>query len=558
MQDVPQRKIGRYVIQEELGRGAMGVVYRAQDPTLGRSIAIKAIHVGQFYSQQEIKHVQARLMREAHAAGVLSHPNIVTIYDILQEPTTAFILMEFVDGFCLDKLLTETANEKQWILSILRQSAEALDCAHACGVVHRDIKPANIMVTRDGRAKIADFGVARIQSQALTQTGQILGTPEYMSPEQISGKAVDGRSDQFSLAVIAYEVLSGHKPFAAASLPALIFRIVTAQPEPVQQWNPSLTPGIDNVLRCALAKTPDSRFATCKDFILALECELQRAPGWTIGPSAILHSNSKSNTDTPRPPAVGFPSIEEERHSTGPPHMASALNLKMIVTVGIFMALLGGSAVIWKVRQGRVALIQTRALDNQPSGPRRPVQSDGGNPEAARALPPQDPAISPVSLSLKQSQPRLKATGEWADQSAVPASAISVVSNPRGATVIIDDGKGTPCSTPCLVELPYGRHTIAVSLDTYKPEYRVLELPRDSAVNISLEKLTGVLEVTSMPTAATVFIDGSEQGATTPTRLMVPIGKHTITVSLPGRTAYVQSIEIRPGATLSLHPQWEQ
>ena len=233
MDTTPQGKIGRYVVQGELGRGAMGIVYRAQDPAIGRTVAVKTIRIGQFNDEREIKHVQDRMMREAQAAGILSHNNIVTIYDIQHDEGTAFIFMEFVDGDTLEKmLLTDSPIDKQFILRILHQAAEALDYAHQRGIIHRDVKPANIMVRKDGVAKIADFGIARMQSHSLTQTGQILGTPNYMSPEQISGKPVDGRSDQYSLAVMLYEVLTGEKPFVADSLPTLLFRVVSEMPQP--------------------------------------------------------------------------------------------------------------------------------------------------------------------------------------------------------------------------------------------------------------------------------------------------------------------------------------
>src|SRR5579863_2827822 len=201
---------------DEVGRGAMGVVYRGQDPTIGRVIAIKSIRLKDLTDDAERERLRERLFREAQSAGILSHPGIVTIYDIAEENGMAYIFMEFVNGPPLEKMLrVEQTPDKETLLSIFRQTAAALDYAHRKGIVHRDIKPANIMIHEDGTAKITDFGVAKIMSQQLTQAGAIMGTPSYMSPEQVQGTPITGRADQFSLAVIAYEVLTGEKPFAA-------------------------------------------------------------------------------------------------------------------------------------------------------------------------------------------------------------------------------------------------------------------------------------------------------------------------------------------------------
>src|SRR5579862_4169808 len=183
----------------------MGVVYKALDPAIGRTIAIKSIRLSDLTEESERDRLRERLFREAQSAGILSHPGIVTIYDIAEEAGMAYIFMEFVNGPPLEKLLdSEQMPDKETLLSIFRQTAAALDYAHKKGIVHRDIKPANIMIHEDGSAKITDFGVAKILSQQMTQSGMMMGTPSYMSPEQVQGGKVDGRADQFSLAVIAY------------------------------------------------------------------------------------------------------------------------------------------------------------------------------------------------------------------------------------------------------------------------------------------------------------------------------------------------------------------
>src|SRR5579863_8782161 len=219
------QQVGRYQIVSELGRGAMGIVYKAQDPAIGRTIAIKSIRLQDLTDEAERVRLRERLFREAQSAGILSHPNIVTIYDIAEENGMAYIFMEFVNGPPLERMLkVDQTPDKETLLSIFRQTAAALDYAHKKGIVHRDIKPANIMIHEDGTAKITDFGVAKIMSQQLTQAGTMMGTPSYMSPEQIQGQQISGKADQFSLAVIVYETFTGEKPFTAEYLPTLLYK----------------------------------------------------------------------------------------------------------------------------------------------------------------------------------------------------------------------------------------------------------------------------------------------------------------------------------------------
>lgn len=274
-------QIGRYRIVGELGRGAMGIVFKAQDPAIGRMIAVKSIRLGELTDESERDRLRERLFREAQSAGILSHPGIVTIYDIAEEGDMAYIFMELVNGPPLEKMLkAERAPDKETLLSLLRQTAAALDYAHKKGIVHRDIKPANIMVHEDGTAKVTDFGVAKIVSQQLTQAGTIMGTPSYMSPEQIQGSPVSGRSDQFSLGVIAYEILTGEKPFSAEYLPTLLYKIVREDPVAAHRLNPTLLPVVESVMRKALAKIPEERYETCVEFVDALAVACNASAHW--------------------------------------------------------------------------------------------------------------------------------------------------------------------------------------------------------------------------------------------------------------------------------------
>lgn len=279
-------QVGRYQIVEELGRGAMGVVYKALDPAIGRTVAIKTIRLSELNEAGERQRVRDRLLREAQSAGVLSHPNIITVYDVLEEEDFAYIFIEYVNGSSLEKMLRKwSLPASDTLLHFLRQVAEALDYAHRKGIIHRDIKPANIIISEGAPngepvAKIADFGVAKFVSHEMTHSGTMIGTPNYMSPEQIQGTIVDGRSDQFSLAVVVYELLCGEKPFSADNLPALFYLICKHDPKPVEQLNPALNETVDKVMHRALAKDPTERFPSCGDFIGALSIALGECPGW--------------------------------------------------------------------------------------------------------------------------------------------------------------------------------------------------------------------------------------------------------------------------------------
>ena len=265
-------QLGRYEILDELGRGAMGVVYKARDPNIDRLVAIKVISPEAGMDPARAKELRERFQREARAAGRLSHPNIVTIFDASEDQGRAFLVMEFVEGTTLDSMVnaghTFTLDD---VAPIGMQVAQGLDYAHQNGIVHRDIKPANIMFTKSGIAKIADFGIARLAETSVTRTGLAVGTPNYMSPEQVAGHKVDGRSDQFSLAVMLYELLCGEKAFPGDTLTTVLYRIMQEDPRPIRQINPALPETVDAVLRKGMAKNPDDRYSLASDMTRDLQ-----------------------------------------------------------------------------------------------------------------------------------------------------------------------------------------------------------------------------------------------------------------------------------------------
>ena len=265
------QKIGRYEIISELGRGAMGVVYRARDTQIGRVVALKVIHTANA-SPEDVERYKQRFRREAQAAGRLTHPGIVTIHDIAEDESgRPYIVMEYIDGKPLNLLLGPTVQLPfELLLDIGIQVAEALDFAHRNGIVHRDIKPPNILVTADGHAKIADFGIARLEGTDLTQEGTSLGTPSYMSPEQFRGGSVDGRSDIFSLGAVLYWMFTGKKPFPGDTVTITSFQVAFENPVPPSLAKTDLPPAIDEILSRCLAKSPAGRYATCEDLAVDL------------------------------------------------------------------------------------------------------------------------------------------------------------------------------------------------------------------------------------------------------------------------------------------------
>jgi len=262
-------KAGRYEIVGELGRGAMGVVYKAVDPVIGRTVAVKTIRLSEEGTGLSHPELLARFQTEARAAGLLTHPNIVVVFDAGEEDGLYYITMELVEGKSLQGLLDGGhAFPLPRTLRIMEQTCSALQFAHERNVVHRDIKPANLMLTADDTVKITDFGTAKIlQFGTIQQTAHVMGTPSYMSPEQVKGRAVDGRSDIFSLGVMLYEMVTGEKPFPGQNITTVIYKIVNEDPVPPRQIDPSIHPGISGIIMKALQKEPDQRYQSCRDVL---------------------------------------------------------------------------------------------------------------------------------------------------------------------------------------------------------------------------------------------------------------------------------------------------
>lgn len=252
--------LGRYEIIEVLGQGAMGIVYKANDPLIERFVAIKTINL-QILTQEEKEGFEARFNQEAKAVGHLNHPNIVTIHDVGESGDIAYIAMEFLEGRELQDIINAQRLPLGEVLNIVIQVAAGLVYAHQLGVVHRDIKPSNIMVLKDYRVKITDFGVASMASSLLhTQTGKILGSPLYMSPEQVLNHSIDSRSDIFSLGIVLYQMLTGQLPFSGDNANSVMYQIVNSVPQKTSSLNPDIPDRLDLIVSKCLEKNPDDRY----------------------------------------------------------------------------------------------------------------------------------------------------------------------------------------------------------------------------------------------------------------------------------------------------------
>ena len=294
------KTLGRFEILREIGKGAMGVVYLAHDPKIQRKIAIKMVSIPPGVSAEEARESRHRFVREAQAAGKLTHPNIITIYDVVEEQDHSYIAMEYIEGETLETYTKPSSLlPLNRVLPILAQACAALDYAHRNQVIHRDIKPANLMLMKGDLLKITDFGLAKSPQANLTQAGVLIGTPNYMSPEQISGRTMDGRSDFFSLGVVLYELLTGERPFAGDTISTIIYRILYEEPRPPRILNAKLPPAFDHIIQRALAKDPSARYQTGADFVEAL--------------------NNYSTSHLKSPVSAAPPTVRVGRDTAGPP-----------------------------------------------------------------------------------------------------------------------------------------------------------------------------------------------------------------------------------------------
>jgi serine/threonine-protein kinase len=383
----------------------MGVVYLASDPLLNRQVAVKTVDLA-VEDPQEREFLRSRLLRDARAAALLKHPNIVSVYDVFEDGGRAYVVMEYVEGESLAaRLKADPLPDGATLLGVLRQMADALDYTHSRGVIHRDIKPANVMIDSAGAAKIMDFGIARIaDTRTITPTGMVMGTVEYMAPEQIRGEAVDGRADQFALAVVAYQMMTGGTLFGPHTIATLTYKIVNEVPAPPSTRNAALPRRVDAVLAKALAKTPSERYPNCGGFVSALADAFSGAPAAVIVPAPVA-------AEPTQPMAPAYGPVTPARRS-GPAVLVAALAVAAVLG-------LGGALAVWKPWNrsaqppGAVAAVGPATQAPVPTGTpgaARPVVPPGAqihdaNPAKAVAAPPKSTPHQPVAVTPKPVEP---------------------------------------------------------------------------------------------------------------------------------------------------------
>ncbi|NLI80247.1 MAG: PEGA domain-containing protein [Deltaproteobacteria bacterium] len=534
-------KYGRYETLRELGKGSMGVVYQAHDPQIDRIVALKVLRQDRHSSEAFVR----RFVKEAKAIGRLSHPNIVTVYDAGDDQGTIYIAMEFLEGRPLNELLQEKTFSYDEILDLGIQVAETLDYAHSKGVIHRDIKPSNIVVQPKGQVKITDFGIAHIEDPSATlqtQDGEILGTPAYMSPEQVLGHAIDGRSDLFSLGVILYELSTGKRPFGreGKTLVTLFNEIVHSEPAEPAQLNNEVDPRLSRVIMKCLSKDPENRYSSGEELASALRA----CKGYE---ETLLR---------PVAPAEKTPAESKEKKGNLP----LLFLLLLLISVGSLPFLFPGfwGEAVNRLREVfrkeeipvKVAVLKIRTAPSEAE-----VHVDG---ESAGKT----PLDLRVPLGKKSITLMMPGYNEWhgevlADQEIEyplmvelrPLSDLArlkLQSTPPGAEVFVNGvGEG---KTPLGLELPLGKHSVRMQLAGYEPweEAVLLTEAREYPLSAEMKKIvrpglaTGKIDTN--PAGASVYVNNELKGKT-PLELSLPLGQYHVRMQLSGYLDWVDVVK---------------
>ena len=513
----------------------MGTVFLAEDPMIGRRVALKVIRMDDSGSAEQQRMIAQSFLKETRLAGVLHHPGVVGVFDAGKQDNLAYIVMEFIDGPTLAGLLLEQPRpDMAKLLDICGQAAAVLDYAHAHGVIHRDVKPTNILVQQDGAVKICDFGIAKVAQSTeftMTQAGMALGTPEFMSPEQVLGQPLDGRSDQWSLAVVAYEVATGSRPFHAESYTQVMAQIMTLDHEPASNRNAALPKGVDAVFTRALAKKPAERFPNCRDFMEALQQAFApasfpapvslSAAAATPPPVPVFAPSTPTSASQPvlfqpsTPSAAVMAAADSSTMPGGQPVRKTG-SRKLMAAAAIGVVIVGG-AVAWRVLS-RSAPARVEALP-APVLPETPKKAPTGRKPLARTT---APSALPAAVA-----------------SAVTADAppgmypVRLTTVPEGVGLTID--KQPTCPSPCAVELAAGRHAIVARKEGYFPLAKDFTVDANQPeITFTLSQITGSLMIATEPAGASIAVNGTPRTETTPANIPLPIGQYKVKLTKEG------------------------
>ena len=607
------QKIGRYEIVGELGKGAMGIVYKALDPMIGRTVAMKTMRVD--VHGMEADEMLKRFQNEARAAGVLQHPNIVTIYDAGEQDGMFYIAMEYIEGVTLHSLILQNrVLPVEQIIDYSRQICAGLDQAHAHGVIHRDVKPANIMIMPDGLVKIMDFGIAKAGG-GLTSAGQVLGTPNYMSPEQVKGRTLDGRSDLFSFGVMLYEMVTGEKPFTGQNVTTIIYKIVNENPIAPRELDVTIHPGLSSVITKALSKSPDERYQKGADLVkdlanyktfgsgdasgkMSAAPAASELPGDASDKTVVFDSGSMAKASSgsmaaqsapaaaaaaaaPSPAAKAIDStVGMAKKKVAPAVAAAQKDPKKAMLAGVVLlvviALIGGvmymrhrsaeqrAAAEEAQRQADAQKIaqETQAHVNQTiqNAPAPPVTEP--TPDAASTKP-AETAKQPAAKTTKPAaQPTKTATSTPApaptqSQPAPTTGELQVSSSPSGAQVQID-GSTQQNSPFTFKNLTPGQHTVVVSKPGFSTETRKIDVAvgKTTPLVVNLNAVpTATITAASEPAGAKILVDGKDTGKVTPATFTVDPGDHKLILRKDGfKDATVSTPTLKAGGAFDFRP----
>ena len=605
-------KAGRYEIREELGRGAMGVVYHAHDPVIGREVAVKTMHLSEAGTGMSREELVGRFQTEARAAGLLTHPNIVVIYDAGEEEGLFYITMELVEGRSLQTLLdARQLFPLPRVMKLMEQVCSALDFAHQHNVVHRDIKPANLMLTADETVKITDFGTAKILQFGTAQTAHVMGTPSYMSPEQVKGKPVDGRSDIFSLGVILYELLTGEKPFPGQNITTVIYKIINEDPIPPRSLDSSIHPGLSSVITRALSKDPNSRFQNCHELLDALKNYHEM-----VNPDATMRMApvaTQSAAGAPRPSGplarpTAPPLIARPHESEAPVHLVSAATraaeqssnrrgsfLLSVILLGIIgyagYRIWAPMMDLWQRahESEETAVILPKSAPAAPAANPEPPEAKSeatADADSQQAAPPA-PKTAPASAEKTAPQPQPLApqpvaaaahpvkppaaeeptAASSSEKSVVPQQPAASASSPAANAVELRLRTDLAAlSLTNKVKTQVTANTVTLSGRLAPGEHRMLlnrlhwvpsgvriidDLEYTEDLKASPEAASaGWVWVRSEPPGADILVDDMDTGLRTPARIEMPQGEHDVKLMLKGIRVAHRTVLVRAGQTM--------
>ena len=528
-------KIGRYEIIKTIGQGAMGLVYKAKDPAIDRTVAIKTIREDSNLFAKDAEEVKKRFRREAQVAGRLSHPGIVTIYDVGGEGGLFYIVMEYVEGDTLDKIVdSKHLPDVDKTIDLMLQVCDAIGYAHKNGIIHRDIKPANIMIVDKRYVKVMDFGIARIASSDMTQVGKIMGTPNYMSPEQVMGAKVDNRTDIFSMGVILYELLTGEKAFPGESITTVIYRILHEHPTPPRSLRFQLPSSLDYIVSKAMSKEIEKRYQSMEEFAKDLrnyksleqpkelktaKPEAEAEAEDTLSMSTMGNAPSAEKKAEPKKPESAKPFRQKEiskQSSTG----------YMIMGALILVILVGAGLFYLKSRPSPV--VKEEKKDTQPAAV----------PEKVEPPKPVEPIAAKYGSIMVRSRPKAR---------------------------IFIDGKPAGTTPNEITNLPVGEHNIMLKHDDFPEWITQVNVEENKAAEVGHSFIKkevkkagfGALMINAQPWGV-VYLDDKEIGSTPITVPNVLEGLHRVRVARDGFKELKMDIKVMPGKKNNLSLKLEK